>query len=145
MGFCVTYRSTRPVTSAEADAICRASDAACLGRTWLSCEPVYFDSDREEGRLLGSSKLNFSPDPEEAAEAAESGLPDGTVLTVLDILTALSRDHAVDWEIDHDEAPEPIGWIKAGHCDDAVRTQIEALAEFSRAIAELDPDDFGDE
>src|SRR5947199_172826 len=98
MGFTIYYRSTRPVAKAEADAIHQAAREANVGRTWLGCEPVHFFPGVEAGHLLGGSKPNFEPHPDDAAASAGEGLPDGTVRDVLDVLCRLSRDHAIDWE-----------------------------------------------
>ncbi|MDZ7615661.1 MAG: hypothetical protein U1E05_01575, partial [Patescibacteria group bacterium] len=92
MGFTVCYRSTRPVAPAKAAAIVRTCDGLCRGRTWLSCEPVGFFPDGEDGHLLGASKPNLQPDPDDAAAAAREGLPDGTTVDMLDVLCQLSRD-----------------------------------------------------
>ena len=67
MGFSIHYRSTRPVGDAEADAIRQAAGEANAGRTWLSCEPVHFFAESEDGCLVGGSKPNFLPHPDDAA------------------------------------------------------------------------------
>src|SRR5687768_15192916 len=105
MGFSVYYRSTRPVAPSEADAIREAARAACVGRTWLSCEPVHFFPDPDDGHLLGGSKPNFFPHPDDTAAAGRAALPDGSVRDVLDVLCRLSRDHGVDWTLSHDHDP----------------------------------------
>lgn len=141
MGFTVYYRSTRPVVPAEADAIRRAADAANEGRTWLGCEPVsFFPGD--DGHLLGGSKPNFQPHPDDAAAAASEGLPDGTTRDMLDILCCLSRDHSVDWALGHDHDPA-IGFIRAGVCDENALAQIEAFADLGDILGELGVDEFG--
>src|SRR2546426_11760610 len=127
MGFKIYYRSTRPVAPTEADAIRQAARAANEGRTWLGCEPVHF-SPSDDGYLLGGSKPNFQPHPDDAAAAAREGLPDGTPRDMLDILCRLSRDHDVDWEISHDHSDGPVGYIRGGVCDDEVLLQVHALA-----------------
>jgi hypothetical protein len=141
MGFTVYYRSTRPVSPAEARAIGRAADELCRGRTWLSCEPVGFSPDRDDGRLLGGSKPNFQPHPDDAAAAAREGLPDGTARDLLDILCRLSRDHGVDWEVSHDHSGGPVGYIRAGVCDAAVASQVEAFADLGDILGDLGLDE----
>jgi hypothetical protein len=139
MGFSVNYRSTRPVAAEVAVAIEKAGHELCRERTWLSCEPVNFVADPDDGRLFGGSKPNFMPHPDDAASAASQGLPDGTTRDLLDVLCQLSRDHGVDWEISHDYSNGPIGHIRAGTCDDAVRAQVEALGDLGDILAgELD-------
>jgi hypothetical protein len=137
MGFSVYYRSTRPVSPKEAAAIREAADRETAGRSWLSCEPAHFFANEpgDEGRLFGASKPNFTPHPDDAASAARSGLPDGDVPALLEILAGLSRDHGVDWEIGHDAEPEPVGFIRGGTLDPRLEGLAETLADVTRAIA----------
>lgn len=138
MGFAVYYRSTRPVTQPEADTICAAALAAIKGRTWLGCEPVSLSRDTEDGHLSGGSKPNFMPHPDDAAAAACSDLPNGTTRDVINILCQLSRDHGVDWEVDHDDSDGPIGYIRDGLCDDEVFVQIDAFDELGDILREFE-------
>ena len=138
MGFAVYYRSTRPVTPAEADAVRAAAGAANAGRTWLGCEPVHFFPDAGDGHLFGGSKPNFDPHPDDAASAAREGLPNGTTRDLLDVLCQLSREHGIDWELSHDHDPA-VGFIRGGVCDAQARAQIETFADVGDLIAgELD-------
>src|ERR1700692_3438623 len=98
MGFTIYYRSTGPIGAAQADAIRDAAATRVEGRTWLSCEPVHFFQDQQDDRLLGGSKPNFQPHPDDAASAAREGLPDGAVRDLVEILCTLSRDFEVDWQ-----------------------------------------------
>ena len=139
MGFAVYYRSTRPVAQAEGDAIRAAARAANEGRTWLGCEPVHF-ANTEDGHLLGGSKPNFMPHPDDAAAAAREGLPDGTTRDMIDILCRLSRDHGVDWEISHDDSGGPIGYIRGGVCDADALARIEAFDDLGDILRELGMD-----
>ena len=134
MGFSIYYRSTRPVLPPESDTIRQAAHAANEGRTWLSCEPVHFYRGEEDGHLLGSSKPNFLPHPDDAAAAAQEGLPDGTTRDMLDILCRLSREHGIDWELSHDHDPS-IGFIRAGVCDEEAISQIEVFGDLGDILA----------
>jgi hypothetical protein len=147
MGFRIYYRSTRPVTPEEAAAIREAAEQACRSRTWLSCEPVSFfeGEDEDAGHLLGGSKPNFSPHPDDVASAASEGLPDGDVRDLLDILCTLSRDHGVDWEITHDHEPGPVGHVRGGICDRALEQRFEALADVTELLAEFEREGGPDE
>lgn len=142
MGFSIMYRSTRPVSTAEAASIKEAAEAACRGRTWLSCEPVHFNSGSEDGHLLGSSKSNFHPHPDDVASAKNEGLPDGTLRDLLDILCQLSRDHGIDWEVHHDHSDGPIGLIQAGECEGDVVAQVEAFADVAEFLGGLSDEEF---
>ncbi|WP_178132580.1 hypothetical protein [Limnoglobus roseus] len=137
MGFAVYYRSTRPVSSVEGDAIRQAARVAGEGRTWLGCEPVHFFPGDEDGHLFGGSKPNFQPHPDDAADAARSGMPDGTARDMLDVLCRLSRDHRVEWALSHDHDPH-IGGIRDGVCDGSVLDQIEAFADLGDILGELE-------
>jgi len=137
MGFSVHYRSTRPVRPAKRDAIKRAADSLCGGRTWLGCEPVGFFSGQADGHLFGSSKPNFQPHPDDVASAAREGLPNGTTRDLLDVLCQLSRDHGVDWEISHDHSDGPVGYIQGGVCNGEVEAQMEAFADLGGVLADL--------
>ena len=138
MGFTVNYRSTRPVTEAEATAIRQAADAASDDRTWLHCEPVHLDRE-DDGTLMGSSKPNFMPHPDDVASAAQDDLPDGNCRDMLDILCQLSRDFGIDWDLSHDYDPD-IGSIRAGVCDPSVLNQIEGFDELADILGEFDPE-----
>lgn len=143
MGFSIRYRSTRPVSPAEVEAINRAAEDACQGHTWLSCEPpVGFSIEDDDGHLLGFSKPNFHPHPDDVASAASEGLPDGTARDLLDVLCLLSREYGIDWEISHDYNDGPIGYIQAGECDADVQTQVEAFADVAEYLGSLSDDEF---
>ena len=135
MGFTLYYRSTRPVAPEESQAIERDAIAARGGRTWLSCEPIKFYRVGDDGHLVGGSKPNLQPHPEDAAAAARSSLPDGTTRDLIDILCQVSRKHGVDWQFSHDAGPAPIGYIRSGVCDDAVLVQTELFADLGDLIA----------
>ena len=99
------------------------------GRSWLSSEPVHFFAGLEDGKLAGASKPNFIPSSDDAKSATSSGLPDGTPRDVVEILSRLSREHGVDWEVSHDFGAA--GFIRAGVPDRGcsirlTRSQISA-------------------
>jgi len=127
MGFTIYYTSARPVTPEEAESIKAAAQKYCEGRSWLSCEPVSFFPDLQDGILMGGSKPNFRPHPKDKSVAESSGLPDGKPADLLDILGRVSREHALDWELMHDHGP--IGFIRGGVVDTKTLAQIEAIAE----------------
>ncbi|MHC5540451.1 hypothetical protein ACYOEI_19695 [Singulisphaera rosea] len=139
MGFTVYYRSTRPVTKAESEVIQQAVDAANSGRTWLHCEGVHFFPIEDDGFLLGGSKPNFLPHPDDAGAAAQEGLPNGTCRDMLDVLSQVSRDFGIDWILSHDYDPN-IGAVRAGILDPGVINQIEAFADLGDILGDLDLD-----
>jgi hypothetical protein len=140
MGFSIYYRSTRPVSDEEAESLRDAAELATAGRTWLSCEPVHFyeAQPEDDGRLCGGSKPNFSPHPDDAASAALSGLPDGDIGDLLEVLCDLSRDHQVDWEVRHDHLPEPAGYIRNGVCDPELLETAAILGDIAGIISEFE-------
>ena len=127
MGFAIYYTSARSVTPEQAEAIRAAADKASDGRSWLSCEPLHFFPDLEDGKLFGGSKPNFRPHPDDKRAAESSGLPDGKPTDLLDILARISREHEIDWELMHDYGP--VGSICSGIVDPQALAQIEAIAE----------------
>jgi hypothetical protein len=137
VGFTIYYRSTRRLSPAKANAIRRAADELCAGRTWLSCEPVGFFQDQKDGRLFGGSKPNFQPHPDDVAAAAREALPDGTVRDLIEILCRLSTDYEVDWEFSHDHDPGPIGFIRSGVCEPGVREQLEGIGDLGSILQEM--------
>lgn len=143
MGFTIYYRSTKPVSAERRLAIRRSVDALNERHTWLSCEPVGFFDNSRDGHLFGGSKPNFLPDPDDAASAAGmqspdgTALPDGTTRDLVDILCKLSSDHGVDWEISHDEAPGPIGFIREGVAEERLMQQMEAFADLPSILDDM--------
>ncbi|MBI3411054.1 MAG: hypothetical protein HY040_22195 [Planctomycetes bacterium] len=142
MGFTINYRSTQRLSPAKTNAIREAAKTLIAGRTWLSCEPVDFYEDQNDGRLLGRSKPNFLPNPDHAASAARESLPDGTVHDMINVLCELSRRFQVDWEFSHDYDPGPIGLIRAGVCEQRLREQMEAFADLGGILQEEMMGDF---
>lgn len=135
MGFTIYYRSTRPVTADQSTSIRHAADTLNVGRTWLSSEPVCFHPDQKDGRLLGRSKPNFDPHPDDVAAARREALPDGTVRDMIDILCRLSREYGVDWEFSHDYDPGPVGFIRNGVCDRRLLELADSFADLGDILA----------
>lgn len=135
MGFTVYYRSMLPIDPETAATVKRRALELCQDRSWLGCEPVGFYPDGDDGHLFGGSKPNFLPDHHDAESAEASGLPDGTVRDMLDVLARLSRDHRVDWEIRHDHSDQPSGLIRAGVCDEGLLADIEAIAGLADTLS----------
>jgi hypothetical protein len=135
MSASIYYRSLRTVSDTERGTIEAAVRTAEAARTWLSCEPVnFFPSD--DSHLRGGSKPNFAPDPQDSAAAGKSGLPDGSVLDLIEVLSSLSREYSVDWEITFEEGP-PVGYIRAGHCDPEVIAGAEQLVQVAEMLARM--------
>jgi hypothetical protein len=136
MGFTVYYRSTDRISPDIRARINAATDRLCEGRSWLSCEPVwFFMAGQGDCHLEGGSKPNFSPHPDDVAEAESEGLPDGTIMDALDVLCELSHEFGVDWEFCHDHDPGPIGFIRDGEADDRLQDEIESICIMAETFA----------
>ena len=93
-----------------------------------------FFSGDDDGHVMGGSKPNFTPHPDDAAEVESEGLPDGTIKDALDVLCQLSSNCDIDWEISHDYSDGPIGWIRSGQADRAVLNQIEEFGSLGDVL-----------
>ena len=139
MGFAVAYESTKKLAPEHQARVRNALERATDGRTWLSCEPPMLME--QDGHLVGVSKPNFSPDPDDIADAESQNLPDGTLMDLLDALCKVSAEQFVDWELSHDHGP--MGFILDGACAPDVREQCEALAEAAEMMGgDFDMDAF---
>jgi hypothetical protein len=138
MGISLYFTTTRDVTETEADAIRTAATRACAGRTWLSAEPVHFFPGLPGGKLVGGSKPNVSPHPDDRRAADAAGLPDGGPPDVIDVLCQLSRNHSVDWQLSHDFGE--MGTIRGGVADPGVRETAGAFGDLGGAMDEFDLD-----
>jgi hypothetical protein len=126
MGFSIHYRSTETMHPAQAYAIKQHAERLIDGYTWLACEPVILQQ-QSDGYLTGHSKPNFFPAEIDADAAHLEGLPDGTVLTLAEVLCVLSREHGVDWDIGHDFEPDSIGCICGGVANSELMEQLETV------------------
>lgn len=125
MSLTIYYKSTRQIAAEETAVIRLAAQREFPGRSWLSCEPVSFIPELEDGTLVGGSKPNPAPDADDKRTARKSGLPDGTPRDLLDILARLSQEHAIDWELRL--GSNIVGFVRSGRIDPQVVTKIEAL------------------
>jgi hypothetical protein len=135
VGFCIHYRSTRAVTAAEAEAIDQAAALKSDDDNWgVGCEPIMFheclDADLNggpypEGHLSGSSKISFEPE-KLVIPGEETRI--GTMHDLIDALCQISRDHQVDWEIEHEYHEGPVGYIRSGLAEDKLVAEIDRLS-----------------
>jgi len=143
MGFTIYYQSTDPLEKHEFAAMQTTCTEHCQGRSWLSCEPVILHED-EEGFVAGGSKPTFVPHPDDVAAAEAEGLPDGTLLDLLDVLSALSREYQIDWELSHDYSEgHPIGYVRNGKIHPELIRQINSLAELLQNFGDMEQE-FGE-
>jgi hypothetical protein len=138
MGLSIYYRSTQPMHPALAFEI-RQQAAELSGLyQWLKCEPPVL-CQRTSGILCGASKLCLNADPAESESDAD--VPDGTLMTLAEVLSELSRCHPVDWELAHDYELDTVGTIAAGIADDELIEQLETLETIGDLWDEFDHDD----
>ncbi len=129
MEFTVYYTSTKPVPTGLRTKIEETVESLNNGHSWLSCEPVGFFSEDDEGRWIGGSKPIFDEVYEDdIAFGEKSGLPHGNLDAVVEILSKISSQYRVNWEFSHDYSDGPIGTIQDGRCDDEL---TQALSELS--------------
>lgn len=126
MGFSIHYRSTEMMHPARAYDIKQHADELIAGYVWHSCEPLALNQ-RSDGYLCGCSKPSYFPPECDSHPNDANGLPDGTVLTLAEVLCVLSREHRVDWDIGHDYEPDPIGQIRNGIADEGLIEQLETV------------------
>ena len=127
MGLSVIYKCTGDLQSDAIREIIDPASELASRRTWMSCEPLWLRA--KNGVLAGSSKPRISPNPDDIAALSEGGLPDGTLNDLLHGLCELSKRFGISWEITHDYADGPLGYIRNGKIDDDLRWQCETLIE----------------
>lgn len=150
MGFTVYYRSTEPVSQSIRESIEDYLDNSCEERTWLSCEPIlFFGNGGSVEHLMGGSKPNFDPHPDDIASAEKEGSPDGTLQDVVDILCQVSAQFKVDWDFSHDHDEGPVGSIINGQSDEELKNLVEGIMsmcdvfdeEFDNEVSDLENSD----
>jgi hypothetical protein len=137
LGFSVSYRSTKPIEPSKAARIRAAIDKAVHGRTWLTSEPAWV-TQQDDGHLIGASKPNFQPHPDDVAAAKIEDGPDGTIADVVQILCDVSQAEGIDWELRHDHSDGPIGFIRNGIADAHVLIEIESIADVCQVLGDLE-------
>lgn len=137
MGVCIYFRSESPVTADVERAVRAASSESSDEQPWLYCEPPHFLVPFDTDGLLGSSKLNLMPHPEEAAEAATLNPERHDFHELLYRLCDWSTRFGIAWKLDIED--EPIGTIRNGECDASVTDAINGLADVA---GQLESDSF---
>jgi len=126
MGFSIRYRSTESMHPVRAFEIKEHAESLNAGYAWFSCEPVTLQQ-RTDGVLYGASKPEYYPAELGSADQHIDGVPDGTVLSLAEVLCELSRSHHVDWRIGHDLQVEAIGWIEDGVANEELIEELETI------------------
>lgn len=126
MGFSIHYRSTETMHPALAFEVKQHAERLIGHYAWLSCEPISLQQ-QTDGYLKGQSKPSFFPAEADAHHADSEDLPDGTVLTLAEVLCSLSREHGIDWYLGHDYEPDWIGRICNGVADEELIEQLETF------------------
>ena len=137
MGTSIVYRSVEPIASGRKDEVAEFAETLVVNYVWVSCEPVSFYDECDDGRLVGSSKLVFDPSLEEIEALSTESLPDGTIADVLNVLSQISTRFKVDWEVSHDYDETPIGYIRNGQIDADLNRAIMAFSQIEGMISEV--------
>lgn len=140
MGVGLYYRAVGPVAPDVAQAVRAESASVGRGQPWVLCEPPHF-FDAEDGELVGGSKLNLMPHPEELADL-RANLPERSDLRVIfHSLTDWATRFGLTWELDVDDAH--LCRIEPGDDPDQHAELYGGLAEFAFGLDELDPESGG--
>jgi hypothetical protein len=140
MGFSIYYRTTETMQPALAYEIKQHASRLVEDYLWSSCEPVTL-TQQSSGYLFGSSKPNFLP-PETDAQSGHE--PDGTVLSLVEVLNVLAREYDVVWNIGHDYEPEPIGQINGDSVDSELLEELETLGSIGDLLEDAFDVDLSD-
>ena len=140
MGLCIYYRSVEPMHPASAFDISQHAQRLQSQYRWLRCEPVVL-SHTTDGLLRGGSKPNFVASEVDFDPAEFGNLPDGTLMTLVEVLCELSRSHEVVWELAHDYGAESMGRIHCGVAEEALMEQLEAIDSIGELLDDLDHED----
>lgn len=136
MGFSVYYEATEPVDADRLPAVLKAAKQFSAQYSWFSCEPLYFHKS-SDGKLSGSCKPRiFDFNEGDYESSLIEGLPDGTLQTLLDGLSEISRQFDIAWEINADHFPRPIGFIRNGKCDPKVAGIAATLVQTGQMLFE---------
>ena len=126
MGFSIYYRTTETMQPVLAYEIKQQAARLVGAYRWNSCEPVTL-TQQTSGYLFGASKPNFFPPEVDSEPDDVDNMPDGTVLSLVEILNSLAREYDVVWNIGHDYEPEPIGQVNGKNVDVELLEELETL------------------
>lgn len=127
MGVCLYFTARGPVLGPAEGAIRSEMSQSPLLRwqPWLLCEPPRFFPPEAGRPLKGRTKLNVSPQTEEALEFVEREEPDD-IEALTTALCDWSERYGVAWVLDID------GWrqgrIERGRCGWCLRRRLRATA-----------------
>ncbi len=143
MGLCIYFQSKETMHPALAFEIRQQAEEMSRQYLWIR-----WDAPRLVQHTDGFLAGNVFPYPDltEKDEFECGNLPDGDLMTMIEILCALSRDHDVDWVLRDDYGPH-LGEIRQGVSDEELCQQIETLECIAELIERdgesLDECDFG--
>ena len=125
MGFDVSYTTTERISPTLQREIIDQCQSLYSAYSWVNVTGPSLDN--EDGYLAGSSRLSPDVDADDAADARDSGHPDGRLKELIDCLCRLSAKCDIEWEIEHDHSGGPFGYIRGGNADADVRDTIDGL------------------
>jgi len=137
MAFTVHFQSTEPISSIVHQSLSESLAQLTHRHHWAGCEPpVLADELDASGKILGSCRPNFMPIPDDYLNCDSKRLPDGSIHDVIDILSQLSSEFVVDWQLDHDHHEGPIGFIRNGSVDIQLKLEITHIAGIGTVVAD---------
>ena len=123
MGCPLTYRTCRPLSPEEEEAVRLAIDAFNLGRSWV----LTVRRDNRDGHLTCVMEPGDDSPGHPAGGKAPRWPGAYEAQCLLDGLCGISRDCRVDWEIHDPYGLRPIGTIRSGRCLADPEAQAEAV------------------
>ena len=140
MGLCIYFRSLQPVHPALAFELKERVSELSSKFTWILCDAPMIDHNRD-GYLAGSIEPIFPGDEEPAFGEASEASGDGSLMVAIEILSELSRHHAVDWDLVHDYETESIGQIIEGTPEPELLDELESVISIGNMFGDFIDED----
>lgn len=143
MGVGLYYRAANTVPPDVVQAILAEAKTVNPGQPWVLCEPIHFFG-LDGNDLVGGSKLNLMPHPEELDELRDNPPERDDLQALLHALADWSTRFGVTWELDIDGTP--LGAIEPGDGPGSLAGVFEGMAELAGfdPTADLADDPAGD-
>jgi hypothetical protein len=137
MGVCLYFRTRGPINPTAEQAIRADVSHVGPGQSWILCEPPHFYPPEGDGILLGGTKLNLHPWPDEYREAMADPPERNDLDVLLAALTDWSARFELTWDLDIDGTP--LGSIDEGDCPPGLADALQAVADVADELEQFDP------
>ena len=135
MGLVIYYRSIEPMHPALAYDIRQRVEELVMPYSWILCDPPSFDHN-SDGHLSGVVEPFYAEESTELLDdLTESG--EGCLMVVINILSELSPELAVDWEFTHDYEPDVFGRIIEGNLEPELMDELESVISIGGMFGEF--------